>query len=57
MVGLERWEDIDRPIWVVDEEACADDPTDRVGGVERFFDYLSYQFESPGRRHVLISCK
>ena len=57
MVGLERWEDIDRPIWVVDEEACADDPNDRVGGVERFFDYLSYQFESPGRRHVLISCK
>ena len=37
-----RWEDIDRPIWVVDDEA--DDPNDRVDGVERFFDYLSYQF-------------
>ena len=42
MVGLQQWGDIDRPIWVADEEA--DDPNDRVDGVERFFDYLSYQF-------------
>ena len=42
MVGLEWWEDIDRPIRAVDEEA--EDPNDRVDGVERFFDYLSYQF-------------
>ena len=39
MVGLERWEEIGRPIWVADEEA--EGPNDRV---ERFFDYLSYQF-------------
>ena len=41
MTGLERWDEIDHPIWVADE---ADDPNDRVDGVERFFDYLSYQF-------------
>ena len=33
MVGLARWEEIDRPIWVVDEEA--DDPNDRVDEVAR----------------------
>ena len=38
MAGLKLWEEIDRSIWVVEEEA--DDPSDRVDGVERFFDYL-----------------
>ena len=38
MVGLELWEQIDHPIWVADEEA--EDPNDRVDGVERFFNYL-----------------
>ena len=42
MIGLERWEDIDRPIWVVEEEA--DGQNDRVDGVERCFDYLYYLF-------------
>lgn len=42
MVGHERWEDIDHPIWVVNEEA--DDPNGRVDGVAHFVDYLSYQF-------------
>ena len=42
MAGLKRWEEIDYPIWVADEEA--EDPNDRVDRVERFFDYLSYQF-------------
>ena len=38
LVGKE----IDHPIWVEDE--AAEDPNDRVDGVEHFFDYLSYQF-------------
>ena len=45
MVGLEGpegWKEIDRPKWVEDEEA--EDPNGRIDGVERFFDYLSYQF-------------
>ena len=45
MVGLEGpegWKEIERPILVTDGEA--EDPNDRVDGVERFFDYLSYQF-------------
>lgn len=45
MVGLEGpegWKEIDSPIWVADEGA--EDPNDRVDGVERFFDYLSHQF-------------
>ena len=42
MVGLEQWDEIDHPIWVEDEDA--EDPNDRLDGVERFFDYLSYQF-------------
>ena len=44
MGGLRQWEDIDHPIWVVDEEA--EDPNDRVDGVGRFFDYLISIFHS-----------
>ena len=56
MVGLKRWEDIDCLIWAAGEEA--DDPNDRVEGVERFFDYLSYQFWAPTEgQTALISCK
>ena len=47
IVGLTRWEDIDRPIWVVDEEA--EDPNGRVDGVERFFDYLLTRVLGSGR--------
>ena len=42
MVGLEQWDEIGHLIWVVDEDT--EDPNDRVDGVERFFDYHSYQF-------------
>ena len=39
--GPEGWKQIDHLIWVEDEGA--EDPNDRVDGVERLFDYLSYQ--------------
>ena len=36
------WEDLDDIIWIPGGEG--DDEDDQVDGIERFFDYLAYQF-------------
>ena len=42
IMGTSQWEDLDGKIWVPGEGGEDDD--NQVDGVERFFDYLSYQF-------------
>ena len=41
--GVSAWEDLDGKIWVPNEQG-GDDNDDQVDGIERFFDYLAYQF-------------
>ena len=41
-----EWADLDGPLWVRndDVEGLAESDDQQVNGVERFFEYLSYQF-------------
>ena len=41
-----RWQDLDAPIWVPNDDVEGREESDdeQVDGVERFFEYLSYQF-------------
>ena len=39
-----EWADLDGKIWVPNEEAGDDGEDNQVDGIERFFDYLAYQF-------------
>ena len=41
-----EWADLDDPIWVPndDVEGLAESEDQQVNGVERFFEYLSFQF-------------
>ena len=41
--GDPEWGDLDGKVWVPNEGA-GDDEDEQVDGIERFFDYLAYQF-------------
>ena len=42
--GTRGWEDLDGKIWVPAEGEGEDDEENQVDGIERFFNYLAYQF-------------